>query len=117
MTCSWGGTNIPAPAGDGITISDDFVGEQYLVASGAMVSDSIATKRTIALQWRGITTSEKDTLYTKATTLASTALILPINDASSGYETYTVTPLRNTWQATSYGITPSWDCQCTVRET
>lgn len=112
---TWGGTQISDCTE--ITISDDFTGQQYIVASGAMVSDSIASKRQINLRWELVATSMKNTLYTKATTNASAALVLSIPDATSNIETYTVTPIRRTFQATPIGTTPHWNVSCTVRET
>lgn len=109
MTTSWGGTSLPAPSE--IKIYDEWIGQQYVVASGAMVSDGLATKKVLLLTWKGVTTAEKDTLYGKATTLASANLILPDG------VTYAVTPLRKTFNAEAVGITPHWIVRLAVRET
>lgn len=109
MTTSWGGTSIPDPVS--LERSEEHVGAQYVVASGAMVTDSIATKYRFALSWGLITTAERDTIRGKATTQASAALVAP------GVSSTNVEPVRNTYRESAVGITPVWNVSCEVRTT
>lgn len=74
MASTWGGTSIPAP-----TVYDRnpiHVGAQYIVSDGSMVTDSVATKAIIVLEFGDVTSSERDTLIGKFTTFASAALVI-----------------------------------------
>lgn len=109
MASTWGGTAIPDP--ENYSVSEEFVGAQYVAASGALLTDAVASRRRIEISWGVITTAEKDTLLGKATTQATSALVMP------GLSSTNVEPVRNSFQASPVGVTPVWDVSCTVRTT
>lgn len=110
MASTWGGTAITAETT--WTIADEFVGSQYVTADGALNSDTIATVKRLSLRWDLITSAERDTLYTKATTNSSATLVLPSGDS------YTVIPLRGTFRASPVGGKSAlWNVSCDVRTT
>jgi hypothetical protein len=74
MASSWGGTAIPAPTG--YERQALHVGAQFTVADGNMVTDTIASKNLVNLEFANITDAERTTLVGKFTTFASTALII-----------------------------------------
>lgn len=74
MATTWGGTSIPAPTRyDRQAV---FVGSQYIVSDGSMVTDYVTAKTLVDLEFGDITYSERDTLITKFTTFASAALVV-----------------------------------------
>lgn len=109
MASTWNSSAIPDPSG--WDYSEELVGSQYLVASGAMVTDSIASKRRITLSWSLITTAQKDTILGLATTQATTSLVL------IGATGINVEPMRGTFRASPVGVTPAWNVSCEVRTT
>lgn len=109
MATTWNGTAIPDP--EGWDYSEEFVGSQYAVANGSLVTDSIASKRRIAMRWALITTAQKDTILGLATTQATTSLVL------IGAAGINVEPMRGTFRASPVGVTPAWNVSCEVRTT
>lgn len=109
MATSWNGTTIPDP--EGWDYSEELVGSQYVVANGSLVTDSIASKRRIAMRWALITTAQKDAILTLATTQSSTSLVL------IGAAGVNVEPMRGTFRASPVGVTPAWNVSCEVRTT
>ena len=109
MATTWNSTAIPDP--EGWDYSEDFVGAQYVVASGALVTDTIASKRRISLRWALITTAQKDTILGLATTQSSASLVLV------GATGINVEPMRGTFRASPVGVTPDWNVSCEVRTT
>ena len=112
MATTWGtgaGSTIPDP--EGWDYSEEFGGAQYVVANGSLVTDSIASKRRIALRWALITTAEKDAILALATTQATKALVLV------GAAGINVEPVRGTFRASPVGYTPAWNVSCEVRTT
>lgn len=107
MTTSWGGTSLPDPVK--VERVEDFVGAQYLVASGALNTDTIAAYKRYRLRWELITRNEADTILGKATTQASAALVVP------GINSTNVQPIRNTYAEEAIGVTPAWNVSCEVR--
>lgn len=74
MATTWGGTSIPAPTK--YDRQADFVGNQYIVSDGSMVTDYVTAKTVIDLEFGGVTYGERDTLITKFTTFSSAALVV-----------------------------------------
>lgn len=109
MTTSWGGTTLPDP--EGYERSEEFVGSQYLLASGALGTDAITSRYRFAISWSLVTTAEKDAIATKATTTASSALVMP------GLTSTNVEPIRGSFRASPVGVTPVWNVSCEVRTT
>jgi hypothetical protein len=109
MASTWGGTAIPDP--EVWDYFEELVGQQYVVANGSLVTDSIASKRHIALRWALITTAQKDTLLGLATTQATASLVL------IGAAGINVEPVRSTFRASPVGVTPAWNVSCEVRTT
>lgn len=108
MTTSWGGTSLPDPTN--ITLQEDFVGSQYLVASGAMNTDQLKTALRFTVEWENITYAQFGTIYGKALTNASASLVLPI------YGTITVIPIRGSLSSTpTGGAATTVNCSCQVR--
>ena len=109
MATTWNGTTIPDP--ETWDYSEEFVGSQYVVANGSLVTDSIASKRRIAMRFALITTAQKDTILGLATTQATTSLVLV------GATGINVEPVRGTFRASPVGVTPAWNVSCEVRTT
>lgn len=109
MASTWNGTTIPDP--EVWDYTEELVGSQYVVANGSLVTDSIASKRRIAMRWALITTAQKDTLLGLATTQATTSLVLV------GATGINVEPMRGTFRASPVGVTPAWNVSCEVRTT
>lgn len=95
MTTTWGGTSIPDPTN--ITMSEDYVGAQFLTADGALNTDTIDTELRISLTWELITYAEFGTIYSKILTNVSATLVLPV------YGTFTVIPVRGQTQTGAVG--------------
>ena len=68
----WGGTAIPNPTR--YERSDAVVGNQYIVSDGSMVTDYVAGKIIIDLEWKDITSAERDIIEVKFATYASAVL-------------------------------------------
>lgn len=109
MTTSWGGVTLPDP--ESYERSEEFVGSQYLLASGALGTDAITSRYRYAISWSLITTAEKDNIVTKATTTASAALVMP------GQASVNVEPIRGSLRVSPVGVTPAWNASCEVRTT
>lgn len=74
MASTWGGTTIPAPTK--YERSAAFVGSQYIVSDGSMVTDYVADKTVIDLEFAGITNTERGTVVGKFLAYASSALVV-----------------------------------------
>lgn len=75
MTITWGSTTThPNPSV--FTERDEMVGGSGVMADGSFVSDVIATKKRITLQWSGITASEATALFAQAVTRTSAVMDL-----------------------------------------
>lgn len=74
MASTWGGTSIPAPTR--YSRKAELVGSQYIVSDGSMVTDSVAAKTVIDLEFGGVTSTERDTLIGKFTAFSSAALVI-----------------------------------------
>lgn len=74
MASTWGGTSIPAPTRYDRQAS--FVGAQYIVADGSMVTDSVTAKTVIDLEFADVTDTQRSTLEGKFTTFTSAALVV-----------------------------------------
>ena len=74
MASTWGGDTIPAPTR--YDRQTQLVGSQIIVADGSMVTDNIATKYLIDLEFANVTETERNTLTGKLNTFSSTALII-----------------------------------------
>lgn len=109
MATTWNSETLADP--EGWDYSEEFVGSQYVVANGSLVTDSIASKRRIAMRWALITTAQKDKILSLATTQASTSLVLV------GAAGINVEPVRGTFRASPVGVTPAWNVSCEVRTT
>lgn len=108
MTTTWGGTSIPDPSK--IALAEDHVGAQYLTANGALNTDTTKTELRFTLTWELITYAQFGTIYGKALTNASAALVLPI------YGSITVIPVRGQLQSSPVGGASALvNCSCVVR--
>lgn len=110
MSITWNSTSLPNPSAYPIKYTQ--IGATLALASGAQVFDIIAQKRSIALKWEAITTAQKDSIVTLATTFTSTSLVL----SNVGGPTLNVIP-QTDLQVDAFGITPAWNVSVTVRET
>ncbi len=109
MSITWNSTTIPNPTAYPIRYTQ--IGAVTVVASGAQVFDFKAAKKSISLKWENITTAEKDSIVTLATSFASTSLVL----TNAGGPTLNVIPQPDL-QIDAVGLAPFWNVTVTVRE-
>ena len=110
MASTWGGTAIPNPTA--YNRSALLIGNQYVVADGSMVTDSIAVKTVIDLEFAGVTNAERAVLEGKFTTYTSSALV--IEDETSE----NVTPVFNSLRVSRFpGGTQAYAVSGQVRVT
>lgn len=111
MASTWGtgaGNAIPAPTK--YERKPILVGSQYTVADGSLVTDSIATKYIIDLEFAGVTNTERGVLEGKFTTYSSAALV--IEDETSE----NVIPIAGSVNTSRYrGITRAYTVTGQVR--
>ena len=98
MTITWGDNEHPSPSS--VQESDDMVGVSNVLANGALVSNALATKMRIKLQWRSVTTAEANALFSQATTRTEATLDLT---PATGDHYFRVIPIPNTVRKSAHG--------------
>ena len=97
-TTTLGGTTLPNPyyGTEGFPCQAEEVGTQFVMADGAIRTHTVGVRRRWHLSWRGVSSAERDTLYTKYKVRAAQTLKLP--DSAT---TYSVTVVPGTWKQES----------------
>jgi len=91
---------------------EELVGAQYVLSNGTLGTDYVTAKARITLGWELLTSAQKNTIVTLATTQASAAL------AVTGETSINVTPVRGTLNVIRLaGATQVYNVNCEVRET
>lgn len=94
-TTTLGGTTLPNPTYDpgGMPITGQDVAKQFVMADGAIRTHTVGFRRKIKLQFRGVSSTERDTLLTKYKVRTAQTLKLP--DAAT---TYSVVVVPGSWR-------------------
>lgn len=97
-TTTLGGTTLPNPyyGPEGFPCQAEEVGLQAVMADGAVRTHTVGVRRRWRLIWRGVNSTERDTLYTKYKVRSTQTLKLP--DSST---TYSVVVVPGTWKQES----------------
>ena len=112
MASTWGtgaGSSIPDPSS--ITRREEFVGAQYIVADGSMVTDAVTYRWRIDLSWLGITGDERNVIRGKALLQTAQALTVP------GVAGANVEPIRGAYSENAVGMKTLSAVSCSVRST
>ena len=88
-TTTIGGTTVPNPYVEaGVAVKGQDAGRQFAMANGSLRTHYVGTRRQFPLRWRGVTASERDTLWSKYRT--RTVQVLKLPDSATTYDVVVV---------------------------